>query len=466
MSVFCLIRKRNVIMGKTIIIRRGYDIKLKGAAEKSTTEIPISDVIAIKPPDFANVIPKLLVEPGDEILAGQAVFYDKNRPNLRFASPVSGEVAEVVRGEKRRILEVRILPDRKGMRYAEFPKSDPAQLSRAAIIERLLDGGCWHYIRQRPYSLIADSVDVPKAIFVSGFDSAPLAPDLGYVAGMDKENFQAGLQALQVLANGQLHLGLREGSDSQVPESLLATIPADHIHRFRGPHPAGNVGIQIHHVSPIQKGEIVWYVHSQDVTVIGRLFREGRYRADRIVALTGSCFAQPQYLKVMYGQRISDLVGGRLNSDHCRIIQGNVLTGQTSGADDFLSFYTNQITAITEGDQPEFFGWLLPGFGKLSLSRTFFSWLAPNRVYNLDTNMHGEERAFVMTGQYEKVLPMNILPVFLLKAILARDIERMEQLGIYEVSEEDFALCEFACTSKIDVQKIISEGLEYIRTEG
>lgn len=452
-------------MGKSITIRRGFDIRLKGAAEKSTTELPVSDVVAVKPPDFEAITPKLLVEPGDQVLAGQAVFYDKERPNLRFPSPVSGEVAEVVRGEKRRILEVRILPDRKDMRYVEFPKEHPAQLSRATILERLLESGCWNYIRQRPYSLIADPADVPKAIFISFFDTAPLAPDLGYVTGMEKENLEAGLQALNILSHGHLHLGIHERSADGPMESALSGIPDEHIHRFRGPHPAGNVGIQIHHVSPIQKGEVVWYVHPQDVVIIGRLFREGRYRADRVIALAGSCVAHPKYYRVLGGQRISDLTGGRLASAHSRIIQGNVLTGKRSAAEDFVSFYTNQVTVIPEGEQPEFLGWLTPGFKKLSLSRTFFSWLLPDREYKLDTNTHGEERAFVMTGQYDRVLPMNIYPVFLLKAILAKDVERMEQLGIYEVSEEDFALCEFVCTSKIDVQKIITEGLELMRKE-
>lgn len=454
-------------MGKTISIRRGFNIKLKGAADKSITEIPVSEIIAVRPPDFPGVIPKLLVDAGDEVLAGQALFFDKTRPNLRFPSPVSGEVAEVVRGEKRRILEIRILADRNGVRYTEYGPSDPAQLGRAAVIERLLDSGCWQYLRQRPYSIIADPVEAPKAIFVSCFDSAPLAPETGYVTGQDKSNFQAGLEALNVLANGRLHVGLREGgSEGSVSENDLAGVPAANIHHFRGPHPAGNVGVQIHHVNPIKKGETVWTVQPQDVTIIGRLFREGRYRADRVVALTGSCVTRPQYFHVLTGQPLSDVLAGRLNSEHCRVIQGNVLTGKTAAPGDFLSFYTNQITVIPEGDQPEFFGWLLPGFKKLSLSRTFFSWLAPNRTYDLDTNLHGEERAFVMTGQYDKVLPMNIFPVFLLKAILARDIERMEQLGIYEIAEEDFALCEFVCTSKIDVQQIVAEGLEFMRKEG
>ncbi|MCE7923806.1 MAG: Na(+)-translocating NADH-quinone reductase subunit A [Haliscomenobacteraceae bacterium CHB4] len=449
-------------MGKNVIIRKGYDIKLQGAAEKSVTDIPISDVIAVKPPDFPAVTPKLLVETGDEVLAGQPLFFDKNRPNLRIASPVSGEVAEVVRGEKRRIMEVRIIPDKGGMRYVEFPKDDPAALSREVIIERLLESGCWNYIRQRPYTLIANPEDTPKAIFVSCFDSAPLAPDLDFVKDFEPENLQAGIAVLAKLSADKVHLGLKPGQ----PEG---DFPGTHVvnhHYFKGPHPSGNVGIQIHHIDPIRKGEAVWYVHLQDLLMIGRLFREGRYRADRLLALTGSCVTWPHYLRAITGQRMSDLVGGRLKSGHCRVIQGNVLTGKTSSADDFLSFYENQITAIPEGDQPEFLGWLLPGFEKLSLSRTYFSWLFPSRTYDLDTNMHGEERAFVMTGQYDKVLPMNVYPVFLLKAILARDIERMEALGIYEIAEEDFALCEFVCTSKIDVQKIVAEGLEYIRLEG
>lgn len=449
-------------MGKNVIIRKGYDIKLQGAAEKSVTDIPISDVIAVKPPDFPAVTPKLLVETGDEVLAGQPLFFDKNRPNLRIASPVSGEVAEVVRGEKRRIMEVRIIPDKGGMRYVKFPKDDPAALSREVIIERLLESGCWNYIRQRPYTLIANPEDTPKAIFVSCFDSAPLAPDLDFVKDFEPENLQAGIAVLAKLSADKVHLGLKPGQ----PEG---DFPGTHVvnhHYFKGPHPSGNVGIQIHHIDPIRKGEAVWYVHLQDLLIIGRLFREGRYRADRLLALTGSCVTWPHYLRAITGQRMSDLVGGRLKSGHCRVIQGNVLTGKTSSADDFLSFYENQITAIPEGDQPEFLGWLLPGFEKLSLSRTYFSWLFPSRTYDLDTNMHGEERAFVMTGQYDKVLPMNVYPVFLLKAILARDIERMEALGIYEIAEEDFALCEFVCTSKIDVQKIVAEGLEYIRLEG
>lgn len=454
-------------MGKLVRLHKGYDIKLIGAADYTTSTLPVSDVIAIKPPDFSGVVPKLTVEAGDEVLAGQPLFFDKHNPKIQFVSPVSGEVAEVVRGAKRRIMEIRIIPDRSERRYVQYETVDPLTLSREETVERLLQGGCWGYIRQRPFSLIANPEDVPKSIFVSCFDTAPLAPDLGFIVDSDKDNFHVGLAVLDKLAGGHLNLCLRKGgSDTDISEGDINGLHTDQIHTIQGPHPAGNVGVQIHHIDPIRRGEIVWFVHPQDVIIIGRLFKEGRYRADRLIALTGSSVTRPHYYSVLTGQKLTSLLENNISENKPRIIQGNVLTGITSPIDDFLSHYTNQITVIPEGDEPEFLGWLTPGLEKLSLSHTYFSWLFPKKKYNLDTNMHGEERAFVMTGEYDRVLPMNIMPVFLLKAILARDIERMEALGIYEVSEEDFALCEFMCTSKIEVQRIISEGLDYIRQEG
>ena len=455
-------------MGKTITLRKGFTIRLVGQASYALQSLPISDVIAIKPPDYPSLTPKLMVEAGEEVQAGQPLFYDRHRPEIKIPSPVSGEIAEIVRGAKRRILEIRIIPDRKEQHYKAFGKADPTKMSREAIKEVLLESGCWSYIRQRPFSLIANPNDTPKGIFISCFDTAPLAPDLGYVLDMNREAFNTGLAALSKLAGGNLHVSFPKGGGvtSKFTESDLKGIPDTHVHHFQGQHPAGNVGIQIHHLDPIQKGEVVWYVHPQDVTILGKLFLEGQYRAERVVALTGSSVAAPQYYKAMTGQQLTGLLRPQLNEDNVRVIQGNVLTGTTSSADDFLSAYTNQLTVIPEGNKPEFLGWLLPGLHKLSASRSYFSWLMPSKAYTLDTNMHGEERAFVVSGEYEKVLPMDIMPVQLLKAILARDIERMEGLGIYEVSEEDFALCEFVCTSKIDVQQIIAEGLEYVRTEG
>ena len=454
-------------MGKAITLHKGYDIKLTGVAAHTISDLPVSDVIAVKPPDFPELVPKLMVEAGDELLAGQPVFFDKNNSKIRFVSPVSGEVVEVVRGAKRRIMEIRIIPDRTERKYVQYDPADPLTLSREQIVDHLLEAGCWNYIRQRPFSLIANPEDTPKSIFVSCFDTSPLAPDLGYIIDFEKENFLTGLAVLKQLAAGNLHISLPKDKREGMPtEADLTMVPPEQVHHIKGPHPAGNVGVQIHHLDPIKKGELVWYAHPQDVLIIGRLFREGRYRADRVVALTGSCMESPQYIRTVTGQTMASIVKERLKSGTARLIQGNVLTGTTSSTDDFLSHYTNQLTAIPEGDHPEFLGWLAPGVKKLSLSKTFFSWMFPNRSYDLDTNMHGEERAFVMTGQYDKVLPMKIMPVFLLKAILARDIERMEALGIYEVAEEDFALCEFVCTSKVEVQRIISEGLEYVRLEG
>lgn len=444
----------------TINLRRGFDIKLEGAASKTLTDLAISAIVAVQPPDFPHIIPKLVVKPGDEVQAGAPLFHDKDHPELFFTAPVSGEVVEIVRGEKRRILEVRILADKKAASRA-FQPINPSTLSRDQVVNRLLDSGAWVFIRQRPYSLIARPHESPKAIFVSGFDSAPLAPDLGFILEQSGSLFQAGLDALAKLTDGKVHLGLPINAPSvlQQAQGVTKTI-------FNGPHPAGNVGVQIHHVDPINPQEVVWYVHAQDVVNIGRLFAEGVYRPERIVALTGSEATERGYFRTIQGVHLKDLLNNRVKTDQVRLIQGHVLTGQQTSQDAFLSAYTHQITAIPEGNHHEFLGWLTPGFHKLSLSRTFFSWLNKNKSYRLDTNLHGEERAFVVTGQYEQVLPMDILPTYLLKAILANDLEKMEQLGIYEVSEEDFALCEFVCTSKINVQKIISDGLEMIRKEG
>ena len=444
-----------------IHIRRGFDILLEGEAEKIIIEAPLSKSIDVLPSNFKYLTPKVLVEAGEGVEAGQTIFIDKNNPAIQFCAPVSGIVSEVVRGEKRSILAVRILTDKNGIRYRKFPIENPTNLGAENIRERLLEGGCWAYIVQRPYSCIADPAVSPKAIFISCFDSAPLAPDLDFIISQEPDNFKTGIEALVRLGSCPVHLSLKKGHN-------LSSIPNTegvHIHHFTGPHPAGNVGIQIHHIDPIKSGEVVWTVHPQDVIIIGRLFNEGRYRADRIVASTGSQVLEPQYYRMQTGQHLGSMLEDDIWIEKNRIIEGNVLHGRRVPANAHLSFYTNQITVLPEGDKPEFLGWLLPGIKKLSLSRTFFSWLAKSKKYDLDTNTHGEERPFVMSGQYEKVLPMNILPVYLLKAILAKDIERMEQLGIYEVAEEDFALCEFICTSKIDVQNIIAEGLEMMRSE-
>lgn len=449
-------------MAKVIKIKKGLNIKLVGIANQVIATTSAPETFAIKPTDFPGLVPKLLVKEGDEVLAGSPLFYDKDKEPVRFCSPVSGEVAAIIRGDKRKILEVKILAD-KEIRYIDFARSDPKNLSSEVIKDTLLSSGTWPFIRQRPYGIVANPADNPKSIFISCFDSNPLAPDLNFIMLGQDTDFQTGLDALQKLTEGKIHLNVQATTTSP---SFFTNAKGVEVNSFYGPHPAGNVGVQIHHIDPINKGEVVWYIHPQDVLVIGRLFNNGKFDTSRIVALTGSRVNAPKYYKTITGAAIKNMIADAgLKEGKNRVISGNILSGKQIEAEGHLNFYDSQITVIPEGDEPEFMGWLKPGFDKFSVSRTFFSWLTPSKEHDLDTNMHGEERPFVMTGQYEKVFPMDIYPVHLLKSILVEDLELMEKLGIYEVVEEDFALCEFVCTSKIDAQHIIRKGLDMVRKE-
>jgi len=447
-------------MSKVIKISKGLDIKLLGEAEKKVTEVS-SDNFALKPPDFVDVFPKLFLEEGDEVKAGTPVFFNKYRDNIIFASPVSGKVTEIRRGAKRKMLEIRIESDGK-MNYEDFGKADPASLSREKIIEKLLKSGIWAHIRQRPYSVIADPKDEPKAIFISAFNSTPLAPDYDFILDEESQAFQAGLNAIGKLTSGKIHLNINNGKT--ISKTFLEA-KGIQINRFAGPHPAGNIGVQIYNIDPINKGDIVWYINPQAVVTVGKLFLEGKYNASRIIALTGSEVKKPQYFKVIAGTLVTDLFKNNINTGNVRYISGNVLTGSKIEKDDYLGFYDDQITVIPEGDHYEFLGWSMPRLNKFSFSRTFVSWLTPNKKYRLDTNINGGQRAFVLTGEYEKVFPMDIYPMQLLKAIIVKDIDLMENLGIYEVDEEDFALCEFIDASKTEMQAIVREGLDYMRKE-
>ena len=445
-----------------IKIKKGLDIKLAGDAGKEISDLPMPGTFAIKPPDFIGITPLLLVKQGDEIQAGTPLFCDKNNEAVLFCSPVSGEVIDILRGEKRKILEIKILAD-KEISYVDFGKSNPADLNREAIIQALLNGGVWPFIRQRPLGIIANPNDTPKSIFISAFDSSPLAPDYDFMLQGQGEAFQTGLTALQKLTTGKVHLNIKAGAAA---DTVFSNAKGVQLNTIAGPHPAGNVGVQIHHIDPVNKGDIVWCVNPQDVCIIGKLFLLGKLDASRIIALTGSQVMRPKYYKTLTGSSVKNIIAdGGLKNGVSRVISGNVLTGQQITADGFLCFYDSQLTIIPEGHEPEFMGWLKPGFDKLSMSRTFFSWLTPNKKHGVNTNLHGEERPFVITGEYEKVFPMDIYPVQLLKSILIEDIEMMENLGIYEVVEEDFALCEFICTSKIESQDIIRKGLDIIRKE-
>jgi Na+-transporting NADH:ubiquinone oxidoreductase subunit A len=451
-------------MSKAIRIRKGSDIRLVGVAEKTLETPAKSEVFAVKPPDFHGLTPKLVAREGDKVKAGDTLFFDKYNEPVKFNAPVSGTVQEVLRGAKRRILEVRIKADA-NVEYKDFGAKDPGSMDAATLREHLLTGGMWPFFMQRPYNIIARPDSTPKAIFISGFDSAPLAPDEDFVMEHMKEDFKAGIKALTVLSEGKpVHLGVRKGS------SAYNDIDGVVKHDVSGPHPAGNVGVQIHHVDPINKGEVVWTIKPQDVANIGRFLTTGKFDLQRIVALAGSEVNQPKYYKVTVGTNVSVMTKGNLKEEKKRMISGNPLTGERIAEDGFLGYYDHQLSVLPEGDEPKFFlteGWLSPGLNKktFSLSKAYPTWLLGKRRYDLDTNANGEPRAFVVTGQYEKVFPFDIYPVQLVKAIMVNDIDSMEKLGIYEVAPEDFALCEYACTSKINVQNIVREGLDTIREE-
>lgn len=450
-------------MSQVIKLKKGLDIKLQGEARKELTSLPLLHAYGIRPDDFRGVTPKLLVRENDVVKAGSPLFFDKYHPQVLFTSPVSGKVTAVNRGEKRKLLEVVVTPEAEQVYESfEVPTLDGAD--KANVTSALLASGLWPMIIQRPYGVIADPGQTPKAIFVSGFDSSPLAPDMSYVLEKEADNLEVGFYMLSKLTEGFVHLGL-EASQTGVLDKVRDV----RMHRFSGPHPAGNVGVQIHHVDPIGKGELVWTVDVQHVAMIGRFFRTGRVDMRKIVALTGEV-KEPRYFSVISGCPIGSIVRKPdlqlvEKDEKMRLISGNVLTGRKVEPDGYLGFYANQVTVIPEGDKYEFLGWGMPRFGKFSVSRSYFSWLTPNKRYVLDTNMNGGVRAYVVTGLYDKYLPMDIYPLYLLKAILAGDIDKMENLGIYEVIEEDFALCEFVDPSKTPMQEIIRQGIDLMIKE-
>lgn len=447
-------------MSRVVKLRKGLNIELKGTAEKVLGKLPMSETYAVKPSDFPGLTPRLSVKQGDVVKAGTPVFYDKYAPEVVYVSPVSGVVESVNRGDRRKLLEVVIKPDEEQV-SEKFEITDDVLKNREQIIELMLKAGYWAFVKQRPYGIVANPKDMPKAIFVSGFDSAPLTLDTDFLLSGQIDHFQNGIDILKKLTTGKVHLSLNIADSG----SKLNKVKNAEITLFSGKHPAGNVGVQIHHINPINKGDIVWTMDAQHVAMLGRFFATGQYSAEKIIAVCGSHIKRPQYLRVISGASLTVLHDQVTDPGHVRYISGNVLTGTNVGASGYLGFYSNRVSVIPEGDHYEFAGWAAPRFNKFSASKSYFSWLTPGKKYDLDTNLNGGERAFVVTHQYEKVLPMDILPVYLLKAILAEDIDKMEQLGIYEVIEEDLALCEFVCTSKTEVQAIIRDGINLMIKE-
>ncbi len=449
-------------MSKDIRIRKGLDIKLVGEAEKITVNATRSNVFAIKPDDFHGIIPKVVAKQGTEVKAGEPLFHSKSNEKMLFPSPVSGEVIEIVRGAKRKILAFKILAD-KEQQYADFEAKDVDAMSGDEVKAHLLSSGCWPFIKQRPYDVIANPEVAPKAIFISGYATAPLTADMDYILEGRANELQAAVNALSKLTDGQVHVSV--GKKSNSPLSGLNNIT---LHKVSGPHPAGNVSVQIGKIDPIDKGEVVWIVNPQDLLIIGELLLTGKFNAERTIALAGASVKNPKYYKTKIGAEVSSVVydSGVYDEANIRVISGNVLTGENVKPDGHLGYYHSDITVIPEGDDYELFGWNKPIFNKISPSRALtFSWLFPNKKYNLNTNTNGEHRAFVLTGTYENVFPLNIYPLQLLKACMVNDLDAMEQLGMYEVAPEDFALTEFVCVSKQPHQQIIREGLDLMLKE-
>ena len=447
-------------MSKTIRLKKGLNIRILGKAEPVLEVAPDAGIYALKPSDFQGLTPRVLVAPGQEVKAGDPLFCEKYTPAINFVSPVGGIVTAVNRGERRKILEVVVKAD-PNIGSVDFGKADPMKMDAPQIKELLLKSGLWPLLKRRPYGILARPDEVPKSIFVSCFDSAPLAPDYQFILKGEEPVFQTGINVLARLTSGKVHVGLPAD-----PNHLCSGMKNAELTVYDGPHPAGNVGVQIHHTDPVNKGDVVWTIDPQGVLFIGRLFETGKVDFSKIIALAGSEVKDPRFYKTILGANLSPLLEGKLstNSEH-RIISGNVLTGKKVAADGFLGFYDNLVTVIPEGNYFEFLGWAKPRTKQFSMSHAYFSWLMPGKMYKPDANLHGEKRAYVMTGQYEKVVPMDILPVQLIKAILADDIEKMEKLGIYEVIEEDLALCEFVCTSKMEVQDIVRSGINLMIRE-
>ena len=447
-------------MHRVVKISKGLNINLKGAPVAEFTSVAPAKHYALMPADFTRVTPKVVVKPEDSVKAGDPLFFDKENPELQFVSPVSGKVVAVNRGERRRVLSVVVESDGK-FESVEYKAKDVFSLSAEEIKADLLKAGLFAFMRQRPYDVVAVPSDAPRAIYVSAFDSKPLAVNFEVALKGNEEDFQTGLDALSRIA--PVHLGIcacQKSPALQVAKNVAVTA-------FKGPHPAGNVGVQINKIAPINKGEIVWTIGAEEVIFIGRLFNKGKVDFTRTVALAGSEVKNPSYSKVVLGAQITNLLAGRLDDkNELRIIDGNVLTGKKTTADGFLGAYSTEITVIPEIlNDAEILGWAAPRFGMYSTSRSYFSWLAPKRKYTIDARIKGGERHMIMSNEYDKVFPMDIYPEYLIKAIITGNIDKMEQLGIYEVAPEDFALCEFVDSSKLELQRIVREGLDKLRAE-
>ena len=445
-------------MANVIKLRKGLDITLEGKAEEKKIQLKSNGKFALVPDDFEGVTPKVVVKEGDKVKAGDALFINKQYPEVKFASPVSGTVREVVRGERRKVLCVRVDADEK-QEYVDFGKKDVDKMTGEQVINALLEAGIFGYINQLPYAVSTNPSVQPKAIFVSALRDKPLACDFEYEVEGQLADFQTGITALSKIAKTYLGVGVG---------SKLEGVKDAEVNVFDGKCPAGNVGVQVNNIDPVNKGEVVWTIGDPTVVLfIGRLLNTGKVDLRRTVALCGSEIENPAHVDMLVGEELSTLLSNSYDaSKSVRIINGNVLTGKPTTKDGFLGAHTSEITVIPEGnDADEMLGWILPRFKQFSVNRSYFSWLCGKKQYALDARVKGGERHMIMSGEYDKVLPMDIYGEYLIKAIIAGDIDRQEALGIYEVSPEDFALAEFVDSSKLELQRIVREGLNILRKE-
>ena len=447
-------------MANVIKLRKGLDINLKGKAAEELVTVKEPGFYALVPDDFPGVTPKVVVKEQEYVMAGGPLFIDKNHPEVKFVSPVSGVVTSVERGARRKVMNI-VVEAAAEQDYEEFGKQDVARMNADRVKELLLQSGMFAFIKQRPYDVIADPAVAPRAIFVSAFDSNPLAPEFEFALKGEEANFQTGLDALAKIAKTYLGISVKQKS-AALTQAKNVTITA-----FDGPNPAGNVGVQINRIAPVVKGETVWTIDPQAVIFIGRLMNTGRVDMTRTVAVTGSEVLKPAYTKLRVGALLTSVFAGNVTKDkELRYISGNVLTGKQVSPNGFLGAFHSQVSVIPEGnDIHEMLGWIMPRFNQFSVNHSYFSWLLGKKEYTIDARIKGGERHMIMSGEYDKVFPMNILPEFLIKAIIAGDIDRMEALGIYEVAPEDFALCEFVDSSKLELQRIVRAGLDMLRAE-
>ena len=447
-------------MVKIIKLRKGLNINLDGEASKNKVEVKRGTLFALQPSSFEGMTPRVLVHPGDKVKAGEPLMENKHFPSVKFASPVSGTVKDIVRGDRRRVLEI-VLDADEQQEYVDFGTHDVSKMTGQQVKDLLLGAGLFGFINQLPYAISTQPDSEPKAIFVSAFRDMPLSCDFDYELKGDEKNFQTGLSALAKMAKTYLGISAHQMSEQ------IASVKDVEVVAFDGKCPAGNVGVQVNHISPVNKGEVVWTVDPTTVIFIGRLVNTGKVDLRRTIAVAGSEVQTPAYTEVIVGQQLKTILEGNLKTtEHIRVISGNPLTGTVSCMNGFLGAHSSEVTVIPEGDDnDEMLGWIMPRFNTYSCHHSYFSWLMGKKSYSLDARVKGGERHIIMSGEYDKVLPMDIYGEYLIKAIIAQDIDKMEQLGIYEVSPEDFAVAEFIDSSKLELQRIVREGLNMLRKE-